>query len=265
VSTESEPAADLTQVDHWDATWAGEIGLRLPSPWISAIRDLQRLLRRYVKPGDRVLEVGCAPGKVLAWVAADLKADVSGLDYSARGLAQAARLFSALGIPADLRQEDLRKTTLPRGGFDVVYSVGVIEHFEDPREIVRDHLALVRAGGVALMTVPRYRGLYGSLQRYFNPESLLYHNLEIMTPAALAALAPPDGSVRVRTYTFGRLSPWVLSTEKRWPPPVVFAVSHLLNLAALVQPFDVAALSPMVVLEITKLRDSEVGGSPRSR
>jgi 2-polyprenyl-3-methyl-5-hydroxy-6-metoxy-1,4-benzoquinol methylase len=255
VSTKHEPVRDLTQVDHWDATWAGEIGLRLPSPWISAIRDLQRLLRRYVKPGDQVLEVGCAPGKILAWVAADLKARVSGLDYSARGIQQTTRLFDALGIPADLRQEDLRKTTLPRAGFDVVYSVGVIEHFDDPREIVRDHLALVKAGGVALMTVPRYRGIYGTLQRYFNPESLLYHNLEIMTPEALADLAPRDGSVRVRTYTFGRLSPWVLSTEKRWPPPVVFAVAHLFNLAALLQPVDVPALSPTVVLELTKVKD----------
>lgn len=219
-----------------------------------AIRDLQRLLRRYVKPDARVLEIGCAPGKVLAWVAAGLEARVSGLDYSARGIQQTKRLLDALEIQADLRSEDLRKTTFAPASFDVVYSLGVIEHFDDPRAIIRDHLALVRPGGVALMTVPRYRGLYGSLQRYFNAGSLALHNLEIMTPATLAAVAPDDGSVRVRTYTFGRLSPWILSTEKRWPRPVALAVSHGFNLLALAQPVDLAPLSPMVVLEVTKLK-----------
>jgi hypothetical protein len=36
---------------------------------------------------------------------------------------------------------------------------------------------------------------------------------------------------------------------------VVFAVAHLVNLAALLQPVDVPALSPTVVLELTKVKD----------
>ena len=51
--------------------------------------------------GDRVLEIGCAPGKLLSWIAAELKAHVAGLDYSPRGLATAKRLFNALQLTAD--------------------------------------------------------------------------------------------------------------------------------------------------------------------
>ena len=246
------PGRDLTDAEYWDNAWSGNIRLRLPSPLVAAVGDLQRLLRSYVKPGDRVLEVGCAPGKILAWLAAALRANVSGLDFSARGLDQAARLFAALRLQGDLRREDLRATSFPRETFDLVYSLGVIEHFDDPRGIVRDHLSLVRPGGTALMTVPNYRGVYGTLKRYFDAESLLYHNLEIMTPQALAALAPVDERVRARAYAFGRLSPWVLTMTKRWPRRVALAVSYVVNAAALLQPVDIRVLCPVLVLEIVK-------------
>jgi 2-polyprenyl-3-methyl-5-hydroxy-6-metoxy-1,4-benzoquinol methylase len=246
---------ELTTVGHWDDVWAGKVRMRLPSPWVVSTRNLQRLLRPLVRPGDRVLEIGCAPGKMLAWVAAELGANVSGLDYSEKGLATARTLFSALGLHADFRCEDLRATTYPEASFDVVFSVGVIEHFDDPRDVVHDHLRLLAPGGTALMTVPNYRGIYGRLQAYFDKESLLYHNLDIMTCDALKALVPADESIEVRSYPAGRVSPWMLSMTKRWPAPVVLAIGYLANTVALLQPVDVTALCPMLVLNVRRARE----------
>jgi 2-polyprenyl-3-methyl-5-hydroxy-6-metoxy-1,4-benzoquinol methylase len=244
---------ELTTVNHWDDVWAGDVRMRLPSPWIIATRDLQRLLRPRVRRGDQFLEIGCAPGKMLAWVAAELRANVSGLDYSERGLGTARRLFSALGLHADFRCEDLRATTFTPSSFDVVFSVGVIEHFDDPRDVVRDHLRLLAPGGMALMTVPNYTGIYGKLQAYFDKDLLALHNLDIMKCDALRALVPADESYDVRAYPAGRLSPWVIVMNRRWPTPVIMAVGHVANAAALLQPFDVPALCPMLVLEVRRL------------
>ena len=243
---------ELTTVDHWDDTWSGDLRLRLPSSLVVATRNFQRLLRTRVHPGDRVLEIGCAPGKLLAWIAAELRADVSGLDYSERGLANARHLFNALRLAADLRCEDLRQTTFPPGTFDVVFSFGLIEHFLDPRDVVQHHLKLLKPGGTAVITVPNYRGIYGTLQRYFNPDPLIYHNLEIMTCEALAALVPRGDRFQVRTYPSGRFSPSMISYKKRWHASVAFGVSLFANAIALVQPFDIPALSPMLVLEAVR-------------
>lgn len=243
---------DLTSVDQWDSAWSGDVRLRLPSPWLISTRNLQKLLQGRVRAGDRVLEIGCAPGKLLAWVAAALEAEVSGLDYSQRGLATSRRLFSALNLTADFRCEDLRKATYPPGSFDWVVSYGVIEHFDDPRDVVRAHVELVKPGGTALMTVPNYRGVYGRLQRYLDPENLGTHNLDIMSCEALARLVPADMALRVRTYAAGRFSPWQLSLASRWPAPVAYAVSHLANALAHLQPFEMTPLCPMLVLEVNR-------------
>jgi 2-polyprenyl-3-methyl-5-hydroxy-6-metoxy-1,4-benzoquinol methylase len=243
---------ELTTVEHWDQLWSHEIRLRLPSPWLISTRNLQKVVLPHVRPGDRFLEIGCAPGKLLSWVAAELKAEVAGLDYSARGLSTAKRLFAALQLKADFRCEDLRTTTFAPASFDVVLSVGVIEHFDDPRPIVQDHLRLVKPGGIALITVPDYRGVYGVLQRYFDAENLLCHNLNIMTCEALAALGRLDGVSSVRTYRAGRFSPWQISLSKRWPAPVAQGISYLANAAALLQPVEIASLCPMLVLEVTR-------------
>ncbi|HYN08255.1 MAG TPA: methyltransferase domain-containing protein [Vicinamibacterales bacterium] len=251
---------DLTTVGHWDKTWAGDIRLRLPSPWVVSTRNLQRLLRRHVRPGDRFLEIGCAPGKLLAWVAADLRAEVAGLDVSERGLTTASRLFDALHLKADLRREDLRQTTFQDSAFDVVLSVGLIEHFSDPRDVVRKHLELARPGGTVLMTVPNYRGIYGRLKEHFEPESLLQHNLDIMTCEALVGLVDKNDASAVTAYHAGRLSPWQTSWKKRWPAPVATSVSLVANTVALLQPVDVAALCPMLVLEVRRRR-TEAGAS----
>jgi len=247
---------ELTSRSHWDDAWVAPPRWRLPSPLFVTTRNMQRLLRPAVRPGMRVIELGCAPGKILAWVAARLGAKVSGLDYSERGIVWARQLFAALALPADLRCEDVFRTTFEPATFDVVYSAGLIEHFEDPRDIVRLHVALAKPGGLAIIAVPDYGGIYGRLQRWLDPANLALHNLRIMNTGALAGLAPHDLSGSVRSYRAGRLSPWQLSLDRRLPRPVGRAAAYTINTVGLLQPADIPPLCPLLVLEITRRADS---------
>lgn len=242
----------LVDAGHWDDVWTSPIRYALPSALNVGTLNLMQLLKAHVRPGDRFLEIGCAPGKILAWVAARLGASVSGLDYSSSGIAQAERLFSALSIPADLRAEDVFETTFPPRTFDVVYSAGVIEHFSDPKAIVARHVALLAPGGTAIITVPNYSGLYGRLQRSLDEANLAIHNLDIMSPTALLELAPRNEGVATRAFEWGRLSPWLLSLDKRLPRPLALFAYHSLNVAGLAQPFRMQSLAPLLVLELTR-------------
>src|SRR6266851_3138519 len=114
------------------------------------------------------------------FAAVALRAQVSGLDYSVTGVDAAKRFVSSLHVQADIRQEDIFHHSFRESSFDVVGSFGLIEHFDDPREIIRKHVQLVRPGGIALIVIPDYLGVYGRWQRYFDPENLEIHNTKIM-------------------------------------------------------------------------------------
>jgi SAM-dependent methyltransferase len=227
--------------------------MRLPSPLNVSTRNLQSILRREVRPGMKVLEVGFAPGKHLVWVARVLAADVSGLDYSEPGVTSAKRLFEALGARGDLRCGDIFNPSFGEGSFDLVYSMGLIEHFDDPTEIVRRHVLLAKpAGGVALLIIPNYRGIYGTVQARFDRPNLAIHNLEIMSRDGLERLVPRDLAKEFHATPVGRFDPWLINFRTKWPAPIALSVWLVGNAIGLLQPFEISRLHPWLVLRIVR-------------
>ena len=107
--------------------------------------------------GARVLEAGCGMGKYVR-VASELGAKlVVGLDASeavrrARDVTQGRR--NVLIVQGDLFHPPLR------GGFDFVYSVGVLHHTPDARRAFNSVASLVRPGGeMAVWLYPHSRRL----------------------------------------------------------------------------------------------------------
>jgi len=242
-----------TTVEHWDEAWEAGIRMRLPSGLDVGMRNLMRLLRRHAHPGMSVLEIGFAPGKLLSWTASILRTKVSGLDYSSTGIRTAKELFKRLGLDGDLRCEDVFNTTFKSGSFDLVCSFGLIEHFDDPREIVLRHVHLAKPGGAILIVVPNYGGVYGRLQYFFDRQNLSLHNLNIMTTEAMASLAPIDAVTEVKAFKYGRLSPWLISFDKGWPRFAARSLSVILNAIGLIQPIDIVPLCPLIILKMVRL------------
>lgn len=250
--TDSELPGRKTDPAHWNAAWRQPIRNRLPSRLNVGVRNVTRLVAKHVRPGDRYLEIGCAPGKMLAWVASVLKAQVAGLDYSEPGISHCRRLFRALELEAEFFQEDLFDHHVPVASFDVVTSFGVIEHFDDVGPVVQCHLDLVKAGGLALMVVPHFGGVYGAVQRWCDPSLLAMHNTSIMSPRSLSELVNRRGVESVRAYPFGSVSPWAVSPHRQLPRVASLATSLAVNALGLLQPLPIRAVAPLLVLEVRK-------------
>ncbi len=243
---------EKTTPEYWEEVHTSQPKLRLPSALLVSTQNLRRLLKAHIRPQMRVLEIGCAPGKQLAWVANVLQAKVAGVDFSRPGIEFSRQLFKALDIDGDLHCEDIFCSSFGADSFDVVYSTGVIEHFEKPEAIVRQHVRWLKKGGVALLAIPNYGGMYGKCQRYFDPENLLIHNLGIMSCQALARLAPLDLASEVEVFRAGRVDPWLINFHKKWPEPLGMALSCIFNGLGVVQPFDIPPLCPWLVLKLVR-------------
>jgi SAM-dependent methyltransferase len=119
--------------------------------------------------GARVLEVGCGRGATLLEFA-KRGAIVTGVDYaeSALGfcnsLKEKADYSGNLGL-AEFILGDARSLPFPEDKFDIVYSVGLLEHFEDPGAILAEQCRVLKSGGHLILQVPQKYSMYTLLKK----------------------------------------------------------------------------------------------------
>ena len=94
---------DLAGRHHWD-TRQLDVARRPPSMLNVGVGDIVSLLKRDIRPGCKVLEVGCTPGKFLLWCALVAKAEACGVEYAPLSAQATERLFADMKVPLDLRE-----------------------------------------------------------------------------------------------------------------------------------------------------------------
>jgi SAM-dependent methyltransferase len=143
---------------------------------------LLQVIDRFASSPSRlsVLEVGGAPGGYLVHVWRKFGHDVCVLDNSPVGTELSRRNFELLGVPGRVLERDLFAPDDPELKFDLVFSLGLIEHFQDTTAVVDAHLSYVRPGGTVIVGCPNFRRINGWLLQRLSPSLLRWHNLDAM-------------------------------------------------------------------------------------
>ena len=180
----SARAGELTDAAYWDRNWEH---VELPKEYRRTPRALYLNARLAVfdrfLPRDASLtaaEVGGAPGQHLAYLHRTFGYRVTCIDYSPTGCRKTLENFSLLGISGDVIKADLMSEDTDLPTFDVVYSLGLIEHFDDRVPVVERHAQLVRPGGLLVLGVPNFRGLTGWFMRTLAPSVYATHVIQAM-------------------------------------------------------------------------------------
>lgn len=185
------------------------------------------------------LEIGVVPGGMLLFWAEQYHYRCSGLDFSPR-LTEVQSAFNARGVAAEFIQTNFL-TWQTEAHYDLVYSCGFIEHFGNYQTVVEKHWALVRPGGLLLLTVPTMTPVQ-KLARwlFFTPERLRgvleTHNLAIMNLKALRQSVQrcPGNQILVATYA-AEMDLWFSPDEpgirRRRRPffPLILGLSALIH------------------------------------
>ena len=104
------------------------------------------------------------------------------------------------------------------GLFDVVYSLGLIEHFSDLTDVVAAHARLVRPGGTLIIGAPNIVGVNRWFMKRLGPERLAVHNPDCLRPELWDEFEQRlDLEPRFRGYV-GGFEPGVFAVLERKSP-----------------------------------------------
>jgi SAM-dependent methyltransferase len=207
--SQPDQASALTDEAFWDAYWRD---LKLPtavdeSHSGQSVRGILRVFKRFVPAGSgsRALEIGGAPGGYLAYVAQTFGHEAYAIDNSTVGCGKLTENFDRLKIPITVYCRDALTgdlSDLPR--FDLVYSLGLIEHFSDPLPMIRRHVELAKPGGLVMLGLPNFLGISTPILKLTRPEMFSKHNLRTMDVRTWAPFERDLGlSVLFRGYVGG--------------------------------------------------------------
>lgn len=180
-----EEPTRFTTAEWWDEYWDGTpLPQRIELGTTRYVDELLGVLTRFLPgPGHSVLEIGAAPGRYLAYMH-DRGLRVTALEYSPVGVALTRENFRRLGIPGTVVHGDMFDADVDIPPQDGVYSLGLIEHFDDPAAVARAHARLVKPGGVLIIGAPNLLGLSRRLHRRLSPSVLESHHWPATDPRA---------------------------------------------------------------------------------
>ena len=173
----------LTEKSYWDDVWHG---VKLPAEIkrsdnnLLLNRELDVFEKYLPKEALSILEIGGAPGQYLAYFYKQFGYQIHCLDYSEAGCEKTLKNFEYLNIKGQVYHADLFSGELDLPKFDIVFSMGFIEHFTDLDLVVGKHLQYLKPGGTLILGIPNFLGINKLFLKSLAPGMLSKHNLSTM-------------------------------------------------------------------------------------
>jgi len=138
--------------------------------------------------------------------------------------------------------------------YDLVLSCGLIEHFKDTKDIIQRHLEFLKQEGTLFITLPNFRGVNGWVQKTFDRDNYLKHNIDCMDPEFLKKTMEDIGLEVVRASYLGKYSVWLENKDQKSSLTKTFIKSiwFIGKVATTIIPFESKVLSPYIILEAKK-------------
>jgi SAM-dependent methyltransferase len=179
--------------------------------WFRARRRLiLRAVRRHFPRAERLLDIGCGTGYVLAGLGAAFPGlSLAGSDARTSGLAHAAARVPG----AALFQMDARRIPF-REEFDVIGAFDVLEHIEEDEAVLAEMARALRPNGGVVLTVPQHAWLWSAV------DDFSHHKRRYARGDLLAKLRRAGFEPLLATSFTSLLLPVLLASRRRGPKQV---------------------------------------------
>jgi 2-polyprenyl-3-methyl-5-hydroxy-6-metoxy-1,4-benzoquinol methylase len=185
----------LTDRQFWEHHWQVRAARRRSEAVRPRRMPFHALLAKTLPRGGSFVEVGCAPGRNMAYFHRYFGYRVAGIDYAGEDITRRTLDENGVGEYRLYRMDFLEE--LPAERFDVVASFGLLEHFTRLEEVLARHVRMLNPGGYLVVGVPNYRWGQYLIRLALDRVSLRRHNLEAMKRGVIRRLLTRLGAREV--------------------------------------------------------------------
>lgn len=142
----------------WDNFWSQKNDMSKVYP--SSPSVINTIKSKFDLNGLRVLEVGAGTGRD-STALARAGAEVYVLDFSPQSLQIIGNLKEEHNLPnLHLIRGDAFQAPIDEGSFDLVFHQGLLEHFHNPLDLLKENFRILKPGGSCLCDIPQTFHLY---------------------------------------------------------------------------------------------------------
>lgn len=244
----------LTDNKFWEDFWESKKDLIFKiKPDYTFHQPLTKIIKeRNIKTA---IEIGGFPGYYSIFLKKYFKLETTLFDYFVhQKIINDLLVFNNLTLnDIEIIEADLFSYE-PSKKYDLVSSFGLIEHFEDTKDIIERHLPFLNENGTLFLTLPNFKGVNGWVQKSFDRYNYDKHHINSMDLNLLSTIANELGLKNVKTYYFGGFSTW-LEHKKEKSLLTQFLVKTIWYVGKIVSRIlrqENKLLSPYIVLEASK-------------
>jgi hypothetical protein len=99
--------------------------------------------------------------------------------------------------------------------YDIVFSLGFIEHSADTENVILRHWRMVHRGGQMIIGIPNFLGINGLYQLLFDPSILNVHNLDSMNITRLRSIVKKMKPKKTKVFYVSTGLVWLEKIKER--------------------------------------------------
>ncbi len=142
----------------WNIQWRNYNKAPFFKPNHKVIQEIVRCFDGNVK-NKKILEIGAGSGCDVLCLS-KMGAYGYALDFSSESIKTMRYWSKKTKTNISIKQADIRNLPYEKSLFDMIYSVGLMEHFENPLPLLEKQLSSIKKGGFLLIDLPQKYSLY---------------------------------------------------------------------------------------------------------